>query len=72
MSHFGPRGRRCDSSSEKASCIKQMTKKNRGKSPISVPLSVLEQFYFSSHKSREEFYLGVRNTVLLKGAFMCH
>lgn len=44
-------------------------KKNRGKSPILVPLSVLEQLYFSSHKSREEFYLAVRNTVLLQGCF---
>lgn len=48
--------------------IKSRWKKNREITNL-VPLSFLEQLHFSSHKSREEFYLGVRNRVLLQGCF---
>lgn len=61
MSHSGPRGRGCDSSSEKAPCIKQITKSGEITNFTAIVSS--GTIYFSSHKSREEFNLGVRNTV---------
>lgn len=68
MRHSASQWKMQQSRSEKAPHTKH-TEKMRGKSPILVPLSFLEQLHFSSHESREEFYLGVRNTVLLQGCF---